>query len=210
MSKSTIAIRLNFINQSNDVNNSDVVIFQKNEASGFGETAVAWLVIQNCGRGDNYPFSFPMDSYVSVFDSYGNYTPQLLANPGDAFQMISSPSGNMLTYKGAADGPTEIDVINNLPLGPINANIYKGGKLLGTKTDIVPGQKAAFLFTPTIYLGLTSDVTEGEVMNSATIATLNTQISLLGISSADILLTGGGSGTGAQPYQFTLQNVKMA
>jgi hypothetical protein len=174
------------------------------------ETAVAWLVIQNCGRGDNYPFSFPMNSYVSASDSYGDYTPQLLANMGDAFQMILGPSGNMLTYKGAANVPTDIDVINNLPLGTINANIYKGGKLLGTKTNIVPRQKVSFLFKPMIYLGLASDVTEGEVMNSATIATFNTQISLWGISSADIVLTGGGSGTGAQPYQFTLQNFKMA
>ena len=51
-------IKLNFINLSNDVNNSQVVIFQKNVSTDFDELAVAWKVISNCGRGDNHPSSF--------------------------------------------------------------------------------------------------------------------------------------------------------
>ena len=35
-------IQLNFINNSNDVNNSEIVIFQKNVATDFDELAVAW------------------------------------------------------------------------------------------------------------------------------------------------------------------------
>jgi|GEM_PF-5257396 len=36
------SIKLNFINHSNDTNNSSVVIFQKNEATSFEELAVAF------------------------------------------------------------------------------------------------------------------------------------------------------------------------
>lgn len=38
-------VQLNFVNQSNDANNSQIVIFQKNVASDF-ELAVAWRVIK--------------------------------------------------------------------------------------------------------------------------------------------------------------------
>jgi hypothetical protein len=39
---------------------------------------------------------------------------------------------------------------------------------------------------------------------------VNTQISLLGISSADIVMTGGGPGPESPPFIFSLANVEMA
>jgi hypothetical protein len=204
------AIHLNFINQSNDTNNSDVVIFQKNEATGFEELAVAWQVIQNCGQGDNHPFQYPMASSTSAGDSDGNFTPQLQANPGDAFQMIRTPSGDQLVAAGSANSATEIELRNDLPQGAISANIYKSKKLLAKKTNIVPGQMATFAFKPVIYIGLVSQMEEGDVMNSAIVSSINTQISLLGIASADIVMTGGGSGENARPFEFSLQNITMA
>ena len=56
-------IKLNFINRSNDQNNSQVVIFQKNVAADLDELAVAWKVIDNCGQGDNHPFNYPMQEF---------------------------------------------------------------------------------------------------------------------------------------------------
>lgn len=203
-------VKLNFINQSNDANNSEILIFQKNEAPGFSEIAVAWQVIQNCGTGDNHPFVYPASMYVSASDSYGNYTPQMLAYPGDTYSMMLTTSGDQLVYTGPANYVTEVDVKNALPQGSINANIYKDGKLLATKTNVVPGQMAAFVFKPSIYIGVASQVQEGQIIDSAILSTINTQISLLGIASADIVMTGGGSGSTSQPYTFTLQNVRMA
>jgi hypothetical protein len=206
---STSNIQLNFINQSNDANNSEIVIFQKNEAPGYAEIAVAWQLIQNCGTGDNHPFTYPMTMEVSASDSYGNYTPKIPANPGDAYSVLLTNSGDQLVMTGSANYPTEVDVKNQLISGSINANIYKAGKLLATKTNVVPGQMAAFVFKPTIYIGVVSQVVEGTVMDSAIISQVNTSFSLLGISSADIVMTGGGSGSGAQPYTFSLVNIVM-
>ena len=62
-------------NCSNDANNSNIVIFQKNVATDFDELVIAWKVIRNCGQGDNHPFKFPMTISVSASDSYGNYMP---------------------------------------------------------------------------------------------------------------------------------------
>ncbi len=78
-------IQLTFINHSNDTNNSDVVIFQKNISSSFSETSVAWKVIKNCGQGAYHPFSYSQGFSVAAADSWGNFTPRKPAKPGEAF-----------------------------------------------------------------------------------------------------------------------------
>jgi hypothetical protein len=203
-------VALNFINQSADANNSQIVIFQKNVATGFEELAVAWKVIQYCGFGDNHPFVYPTTMQVSASDSYGNYTPRLNAQPGDAFQVSLTSSGDMLTRDGNSNYPTEVQVANNLPQGAVNANIYKDNTLLATKTTIAPGQMAAFQFLPTIWIGAVSQITQGQVMNSAIVEQVNTELSLLGIGRADIVMTGGGPGQHSQPFAFSLQNIAWA
>lgn len=203
-------IQLNFINRSNDVNNSEVVIFQKNVAVDFDEIAVAWKVIQNCGRNDNHPFVYPLNFDVSASDSYGNYTPQLTAYDGQAYEMIQDTSGDILQLSSTpAVSSYEVEVRNNLTAGAIDANIYRDGRLLAAKTDIVPGQKADFQFQPKIYIGVVSQVVEGETMNSAILQQINTEINLFGIQSADIVMTGGGNGPTATAFNFTLENINQ-
>jgi para-aminobenzoate synthetase / 4-amino-4-deoxychorismate lyase len=203
-------IQLNFINNSSDLNNSEVVIFQKNVATNFDEQPIAWQVIRHCGQGDNHPFTFPMKMQVSANDSYGNYTPQLDAQNGQMFKMQLTTSGDQLVPAGSGSSSKEVQVLNALAKGAINANIYKAGKLLATKTSIAPMQKAVFQFKPTIWIGAVSQVVQGQVMNSAILSEINTELSLLGIASADIVMTGGGPGRNAAPFAFNLENVVMA
>jgi len=203
-------IQLNFINNSNDANNSEIVIFQKNVATDFDELSVAWQVIKYCGQGDNHPFTFPTTMEVGASDSYGNFTPKLPAQHGQKFQMSLTSSGDKLVPAGAATSANELHVLNNLSVGAINAGIYKAGKLLAVKTSIAPQQKAAFQFKPTIWIGVASQVVQGQVMNSAIISNINTQLSLLGIASADIVMTGGGPGASSTAFQFNLENIVTA
>lgn len=203
-------IKLNFINDSNDVNNSEIVIFAKNVATDVHETAVAWLVIQNCGRGDNHPFVYPMATQVGASDSWGNYTPLLDAANGQQFSMVRDTSGDVLKYNGQAASPNEIEVLNALQQGAINAGIYKSGKLYAQETSVAPQQKAVFQFKPTIWIGVVSQAVQGEVMNSAIVSSVNTELSLLGIASADIVMTGGGAGPNATPFRFNLANITYA
>ncbi|KRA56717.1 aromatic ring-opening dioxygenase LigA [Caulobacter sp. Root655] len=203
-------IKLNFINHSNDANNSEVVIFAKNVATSVGETAVAWTVIQNCGQGDNHPFTYPMTTQVGASDSWGNFTPPQDAADGQQFSMVLESSGDVLRESGPAASPNEIEVLNNLPKGAINAGIYKSGKLYAQETTIAPQQKAVFQFKPTIWIGVASQVVQGEVMNTAIVSEINNEISLLGVASADIVMTGGGPGAESTPFQFSLQNVTFA
>ena len=122
-------VKLNFINKSNDTNNSEIVIFQKNTTPDFDAFAVAWTVIKNCGQGDNHPFIYPSETYVSASDSYGNFTPHLLAEPGQSFAMKLTPSGDELEKNGSASSPKAIEIANDLSKGAINALVFKDGKL---------------------------------------------------------------------------------
>lgn len=204
-----MGVQLNFVNQSNDANNSQIVIFQKNVASDFEELAVAWRVIKYCGQGDNHPFTFPLGLQVGASDSYGNHTPQLEAQFGQQFQLSLSSSGDRLAPAGYGASSNEVQVLNALPRGAINASCYKDGRLLAVKTAIAPQQKAVFEFKPSIWIGVVSQIEQGQVMNSAILGDINTEISLLGVSRADIVMRGGGAGAGSTPFSFTLENVVM-
>ncbi len=203
-------IKLNLINHSNDANNSQIVIFQKNVAEDTLETAVAWQVIQNLGLGENHPFKYSMATTISVGDSWGNYSPQLLAQNGQCFSMARTASGDTLSLQGAAVSPHEIECRNDLEQGAISVGLYKSGKRLLQKTSVAPGQKAVFALHPTLFIGVVSQVEEGEVMDSAIMSNVNTELSLLGIGSADIVMTGGGPGANATPFRFSLENIVMA
>ncbi len=203
-------IKLNFINQSNDTNNSSVVIFQKNVAESFGEVAVAWKVIENCGNQCSHPFTYPFGFHVGAKDAWGNHTPRLRTADGQAYEMVRDASGNVLQEAATpATNPDEVDVSNNLQQGAVDACIYRDGRLLATKANMAPGQKAVFQFHPRIYIGVVSEIEESSIMNSAIIQSINTGINLLGIQSADIVMTGGGPGPDSTDFKFNLANVNF-
>ncbi|MDJ0835825.1 MAG: hypothetical protein QNK37_04865 [Acidobacteriota bacterium] len=206
----TNIIKLNFIDRSNDPNNSDIVFYQKNVATDYNSLSVAWKVIQHCGQGCNHPFQYPLETEVSASDSWGNYTPRLKASNGQLFHVTLTPSGNELSLKGPGTSTKEIQVQNDLVRGAINACVYKDGRLIATKTAVAPAQKAVFQFKPTLFAGVASQIVEGDVMDSAVMTSVNTELSLLGVASADIVLTGGGPGAEATPFYFNLENVVMA
>ena len=196
--------KLTLVNHSNDANNSPIVIFQKNIVPGFDDLAVAWRVVENLGLGDSHAFECPLEFGVGCADSWGNHTPTLLACSGQSFHMVESSSGNILELSGHSQRPTEVEIRNDLRQGAISANIYKDNKLLATKMNIAPGQKAVFEFKPIIYIGVfESQITEGQIMNSAMIESIKTELSLERIVSADILMTGRGPAS----FNFELGNV---
>ena len=199
-------IKLNFINRSNDNNNSEIVIFSQNVATNFEKLPVAWIVIPNCARGDNHPFVYPLSLAVGAEDAYGNYTPQLPASDGQLFAMTRTTSGDELSLAGRSSSAEEVQVENRLQEGAINALVYKDGRIFAAKTGVAPGQVASFRFEPKIWIGAASQATPGQLLNTAIMSSIKTEISLLGLTSADIVMTGGGAGPDAQPFEFHLEN----
>ncbi|ODC03060.1 hypothetical protein BFW38_05360 [Terasakiispira papahanaumokuakeensis] len=202
------SIKLNLINHSADANNSDYVIFQKNAATDVNIQSVAWKVVKNLGNSDNHPFEYPMEFQVCAKDYNGNYMPKITAHNDHVYEVIMAQSGHQLRDGSqTAANPNEVEVWNNLTQGAIDAQIYRDGKLLATKVNVAPGSKANFEFKPKIFIGMVSQVEEGTVMNSNVTIQYLTEIDLLGVSSADIIITGGGRGTDSVPFKFTLSNV---
>ena len=203
-------IQLTFINRSNDMNNSNVVLWQEDVNESFQELALAWTVIQNCGRDCSHPFTYPMTMEVSANDSWGNFTPRLEAENGQLFEVKKNKTGDVLALAGEGSDPNEVQVANHLGIGAIGANIYKAGKLLAQKTGISPYQMAVFQFKPVLFIAAVSQIEEGDLINSAILLENNTELDLFGIQSADIVMRGGGPSKDSTPFTFTLENIKLA
>lgn len=203
-------IQLNLINRSSDANNSQVVIFQRNPAAGVGEFPVAWRVFGPLGQGDAYPFVYPLSTGITTRDPWGNYTPMMPVEDGQLYGVTGSDSGDVLSLLGAASSPREIQCRNDLVREAISVSLYKSERLWQQSASIPPGQTAVFAFVPTLVIGVVSEMQEGEVMESAIVSSVDTELSLLGIAKADIIMTGGGPGETSTPFTFTLGNVVMA
>lgn len=201
-------VNLTFKNESNDANNSEIVIFQKNIASNNSEMPIAWKVIKNCGPGWKHPFIVPYTRQVGATDAWGNTAINPLpAKGGQLFHVFQTNGGSSIKYAGQGPNWANIGIRNDLPKGIITTEIYSDGRLLAHKVGIAPGQKAVFNFNPIIWIGIASQIREGQPLNSYVLANTNTKFGVLGIFSADIIMTGGGIGPDATPFEFHLENV---
>lgn len=199
-------VRLNLVNASSDTDHPRIVIFQRNPAA-VDNLAIAWRVIPMPPPNVSFPFAYPLEIALAASDAWGNVTPPVTVSDGQLYGMVRTPSGDALQYLGAAASREQVQCRNDLTQGAISANLYRDGKLLMSKTAIVPGQTAAFTVVPEIFVGAVASVEEGQVINDAVLSTIDTRFPLLGIVSADIVITGGGSGPEAPPLVFSLENV---
>lgn len=202
------SIQLTLVNQSEEEDDANVVLVTENFAPGYEATPLAWRVIQNLGRGDTHPFTFPLAFTIGAQDSWGNDTPQQTAMEGQAFDMVQAASGDELQLSGTpAKSEKEIVLRNKLPKGAVTANLFRDGLLTSTVTNLAPGQDGAFSMKPEFRIGVIRNVTEGTTLSGAELDEIPTRIVLLGILSADIVWQGGGTGPDAKPYTFKHENV---
>ncbi len=201
-------IRLKVINRSDSGNQAEIVLFQRDVLARLDELPLAWKVIRNCGRDCYHPIDYPTEFEVAISDCHGNYSPRMQVANGQALSVTPTPTGRRLGTGRRPSLSSEFEVANELLRGSVDVNIYKAGLLMARKTAVAPGQKAVFRFQPTLWIGVASQVVQSTAVSSAVIQGLNTELSLLGIISADIVMTGGGSGPDAAPYVFTLENLR--
>ncbi|WP_323119110.1 hypothetical protein [Burkholderia alba] len=202
-------IPLRFINRSNDRGNSEVVLFQRNVIPDFDELAVAWKVIRFCGRDCLHPFVYSTAIELALGDEHGNYSPRLAVRDTGRFVIGAQPTGRgRLTPDRSLCAVTgEIEVVNQMARGALNVNAYSAGRLIAAKSAVAPGQKAVFRFTPALWIGVASQLQESAALSAGVLSSANTMLPLAGVMRADIVMTGGGSGADAQPFDFVLENV---
>jgi len=201
-------IQLRFVNRSNDCGNSEVVLFQRDVVPDLDAFAIAWKVIRFCGRDCFHPFAYSTDIDIALGDEHGNFSPRVAAPPGARFMIDALPNGRgRLEPDPAGSEGGDIEVVNRLARGAVNVNAFSEGRLLAAKHAVAPGQKAVFRFTPTLWIGVASQVQEGHALNAAVLSSASTLLPLAGLAAADIVMTGGGTGADAQPFGFALEQV---
>jgi len=199
-------VKLNFVNRSNDANNSQVVVFGQPVGPAIAEAALAWQVISNCGPGWSHPFTWPAAVAIGVVDPHGNVSPPLDIAYGQLAEVVATPTGTALRISEQPGPPDTIGLVNLLPQGVVAATVFRAGKPYA-RQSLWPQTRSIFSFKPTIWIGVVSQIEEGEGIESAVASQVDTEISLLGVASADIVMTGGGAGPDAKPFVFTLQNI---
>lgn len=206
------AIKLTFRNNAQDITNTDVVLFQKNTDASVNHDVIAWKVIRQCAIGDVNSFPYPLTQQLSIVDPWGRYSALQDAGNGDVFS-VGEPAdqgGTVLTRTRERGNPNMITVRNDLAVGSIDIVMYKDGRQLSFKMGVAPGEESVFEMSPYIYIGTCAGVDEGDILDADTVSSSFTKLSLLGLKSADINMSGGGSGTRAAPLVFALANQKYA
>jgi hypothetical protein len=193
-------IELNYLNFSNQSGNPDIIIFQasSNDLTYHAPSHIAWRVIQNCGRGWSFPFTFSFDLALGITDPTGNISPPMAVSPGQMLDVVQSPEGTDIVADSSPTEPGSVSVSNKLKEN-ITVRIYRDNKVI-TSYDLSPFSTVTFKYASMIGIATaTTQATEGSMVmhNTPTI------LSLDGISKADIILTGGGE---SGPLQFALAN----
>ena len=200
-------VRLVFINKTMSVTPQTVLIFQKNISPDLSTMIMAWKIIKDCPVDWSHSFIYPTQLYVSCGDLHGNRMPRFAVQTGQALAVCKIGLTQKIIPSGQAQSPYEFEVRNELPQGAIDIFIFRGPEMLCRKTSVSPGQKGVFAFEPTLWIGAVSQVEEGAPLSSAIISQTTTIIPLVGIKSADIVMTGGGAGEATTPYRFSLENI---
>lgn len=198
-------VKLNFVNRSNDAGNVHVLVFGQPPSPELDGIGQAWRVIDNCGPGWSHPFTWPVAVTLGVVDPNGNVSPQLDIAEGQVAEVVAAPSGTQLRIAGQQGPSRAIALINQLPQGFVAATVFRDGQPYA-RASLAPHTTVTLAFKPTIWIGAAARTEAGEANGGEAVSTL-TEINLMGIASADIVMTGGGQGADAKPFVFTLANV---
>ncbi len=210
-----------------------VVLFKRNSAAGFDDVVVAWKVIR-CPAGQDARVVVPFAQQIGVYDPCGAHAGLEDAFAGDMFSIApgdgASDGGGhaaaprlgriagKLVKAGAAErfgdqgrpkqlaavGPNMVGVRNATPDRALDVVLYKDGRPLCRQNALAPGAAAVFEVLPYLHAAVCQGITEGALVDAATVAGA-TRISLLGLKSAELVLTGA-----AGTADFQLRNPRFS
>ncbi len=198
---------LTFINRSYDVSRSDIVIFQPNEAATGVQCPVAWKVIKRCPVDWSHTFTFSSEFQAGIRDGDGNLSPRIPVTPGTLVTVSPRPHGAVALDLEKAEDPVGIYLESRLKSAGCDAEIYRDGRLLSRYPALASRTHVAFQFGNHIFVAATSGINEGDLLRLSDLHWLTlTKLDLLGVTSAEIVMTGGGYGSDATPLCFHIHN----
>ncbi|HEX6096875.1 MAG TPA: hypothetical protein VF432_11170 [Thermoanaerobaculia bacterium] len=183
MAENNISIR--YENHSSDTV-SDVLVFTKNTRADLDALPpTAWQVISRVGYNGYHQFVYTIDTKIAVAWDGGN-TGVMPSDTSEGTVWSLTTVGNdyELQQSGLATLTNEIDVINDVHVdNGIAVTLLKDGKPIMTQPLVAYGEKAEFGLMPKIYVGLVSNIIEGETLKSAVMSKDFTMFDLTGLKS---------------------------
>lgn len=201
-------IKLNLINKSANTQNNNFIVFQKNASDTFffNESVVAWQVIKSLSKGEHYEFLYSEDFSVGAKLSNGNIMPAIPAYYRNTYEVAFNRLGHVLQASSTPSiNPYEIEIWNNLDLNAVDAHIYRNDSLLAIKNNIQPSTRANFKFLPKLYIGVVSNINQGDILSPSVHVQLQTELNIGDLTKADIIITDD-KYSRASPIKFTLIN----
>jgi len=199
--------RLNLVNAGVGLEGTEIVLYQKNylrQIEGHGPSInIAWRQIRNCNYGWHHPFIYSYDIEVAISDDYGNYSPRIPVKNGQVFEIRPIASGRCLALAPRQKTSAQVKVINKLSRGSYTVNIFRSGSVIARQTSVSPNQSVVFDFNPSIWIGTQKAIENISYITPYIPQENDIEIPLMGIKSADIIMSGGVS----NPLVFALANI---
>lgn len=193
------SISLRIINSSNTPNLT-IIIFQKDIA--VNNPSTAWRKLIFSSQVTSHTINYTYGLTITASDNNGNRTPPLNVAHGQKFRYVSLKTPPI--YLGDSATGSHLEIENYTGKNNININYHKDNKILAKR--IINDANSLDVSFDTLWIGSinNNDVYEGQEILDVIESSINTEISLLGIISGDIIITNSGS-----DLQFTLATANI-
>lgn len=187
-----VAFPFRIIDSSDVTSTKRVILYIRDTSASFDETVLMWK-----------EFYFgPQNAHPKTFDFWGEYTASGYLGSKYLFEIPVivgkkyrvNDAETEFELMGNASSGSEIQILNNKSQS-LSLMIKKSNSLLYNNV-LASNATKGFAFKRTFYIGATETLS-----GYYDISNINTEISVLGVQSADVVMTNG------SPYQFSLSNI---
>lgn len=202
------AAEILFINKSQSPVPADVVFF---EPAGFYDSLTVrlpWLLIVQCPFGFSHPFEYSTFLDMRLRDDWGNYSPPVKARPGTQYAIRKVNGIETIEPVGPTAGQ-EIEVLNELDEGAPSVVLSRNGRITAIRGSLTPGEFFSFRTPDVLLVRKVSGIEQARRIKQLEQDGYSTLVSLKGVNNAELLMTGGGSGSGAKKYSFSLEQINQ-
>ncbi len=198
-----MSAEISFVNKSLSASPVDAVFFEPAHFFDAQTRRVPWLFIQQCPYGFSHPFEYDFSMTMQLRDDCGNFSPPVKVIRGYRYNIVSVNGREMLVKEGQED-KRAIEVFNNLTEGSPEIVLSRGGKTTAIRSNLVPGEFFSFSIPDELIARKVSGYEQAKRLQQLETDGYSTVLTMQGIKQAELVLTGGGTGTNAKKYAFNL------
>lgn len=184
---------IKLIDSTNTLNPKRFIVVVKNLSGESTSSDIVWRdVVTRVGDIVNINYARPLSVQATLLTNPPKPSPQLGVFSNERYFFNNN---YQLVYETGSGSGSVFDIHNNTSFNA-NINVCRDGYVYASVL-VSAADTYSFEFRPTIFVGIYDDL--NAVVD---ISTLNTELSLLGVKTADVVATGSPSS-----YSFSLTNV---